>query len=111
MFPLFLALLTLSLGSPVAQKSGLCNVLALSGGGAFGAVEMGILDGLVASGRAPTSYDILTGISAGGLNAGFQFLLRDWKIAIGLASIIGWIVMFLVYLYIARYATNFGLPK
>lgn len=49
----------------------LCNVLALSGGGAFGAVQMGVLDGLIHTADAPTAYDIVTGISAGGLNAGF----------------------------------------
>ena len=49
----------------------ICEVLALSGGGAFGAVEMGVLDTLVSSGKAPDHYDIITGISAGGLNAGF----------------------------------------
>jgi predicted acylesterase/phospholipase RssA len=43
-----------------------CNVLALSGGGSFGAVEVGILDRI----RLP-KYDMITGISAGGLNAGF----------------------------------------
>lgn len=52
-------------------KQGTCNVLALSGGGAFGAVQMGILDGLVTTNQAPASYDIITGISAGGLNAAF----------------------------------------
>lgn len=56
---------------PPIYKQGICNILALSGGGAFGAVEMGILDGLTGSGQAPATYDILTGISAGGLNAGF----------------------------------------
>ena len=49
----------------------ICEVLALSGGGAFGAVEMGVLDALVSSGKTPDHYDIITGISAGGLNAGF----------------------------------------
>jgi predicted patatin/cPLA2 family phospholipase len=53
------------------QQQPVCNVLALSGGGSFGAVQMGVLDGLVSQGTAPTSYDIITGISAGGLNAGF----------------------------------------
>jgi predicted acylesterase/phospholipase RssA len=53
------------------KVGGTCQVLALSGGGAFGAVQMGVLDGLVATGQAPTSYDIITGISAGGLNAAF----------------------------------------
>jgi hypothetical protein len=52
-------------------KQGNCNVLSLSGGGAFGAVQMGILDGLVSTNQAPVSYDIITGISAGGLNAAF----------------------------------------
>jgi predicted patatin/cPLA2 family phospholipase len=41
-------------------------VLALSGGGSFGAVEVGILDRI----QLP-KYDMITGISAGGLNAGF----------------------------------------
>jgi hypothetical protein len=66
----FLTMAVVSVGA-VRSKAGTCNVLALSGGGAFGAVEMGILDGLTASGVAPVSYDIYTGISAGGLNAGF----------------------------------------
>lgn len=56
---------------PTLVKAGTCQVLALSGGGAFGAVQMGVLDGLIATGQAPTSYDIVTGISAGGLNAAF----------------------------------------
>jgi len=46
--------------------SSACNVLALSGGGSFGAVEVGILDRIKLS-----KYDMITGISAGGLNAGF----------------------------------------
>lgn len=49
----------------------ICNVLALSGGGSFGAAQMGTLDYLISAGIAPDSYDILTGISAGGLNAAF----------------------------------------
>jgi predicted acylesterase/phospholipase RssA len=48
-----------------------CNVLAMSGGGAFGAVEVGILSGLLESSQIPAEFDIVTGISAGGLNAGF----------------------------------------
>ena len=46
--------------------SNVCNVLSLSGGGSFGAVEVGILDRI----KLP-KYDMITGISAGGLNAGF----------------------------------------
>jgi predicted patatin/cPLA2 family phospholipase len=49
-----------------SSADGACNVLALSGGGSFGAVEVGILDRI----RLP-KYDMITGISAGGLNAGF----------------------------------------
>ena len=43
-----------------------CNILSFSGGGAFGAVEVGILDALNLN-----SYDMITGVSAGGLNTGF----------------------------------------
>lgn len=52
-------------------NSGMCDVLVLSGGGSFGAVEIGILADLVSKGKVKTQFDILTGISAGGLNAGF----------------------------------------
>jgi NTE family protein len=65
-----------------------CNVLALSGGGSFGAVQMGVLDGLVSSGVVPASYDIITGISAGGLNAGFLSYYTDVEDALpGIYSI------------------------
>jgi NTE family protein len=43
-----------------------CNVLSFSGGGAFGAVEVGILDSMNLN-----NYDMITGVSAGGLNTGF----------------------------------------
>ena len=45
------------------------NVLALSGGGSFGAVEIGILDKI--NSIEHKKYDIYTGISAWGLNVGF----------------------------------------
>jgi predicted acylesterase/phospholipase RssA len=61
----------------LAAVNGTCNVLALSGGGSFGAVEMGILDGLLGSGAASSQYDIITGISAGGLNAAFLSYYAD----------------------------------
>ena len=70
----FWRLLTAALAATAAAATlnqPVCNVLAFSGGGSFGAVELGILDGLVATNTAPTSYDVITGISAGGLNAGF----------------------------------------
>lgn len=50
-----------------------CNLLSLSGGGSFGAVEAGILDSLVSRYQVPSRFDVITGISAGGLNAGFLY--------------------------------------
>jgi NTE family protein len=47
------------------------NILSFSGGGSFGAVEVGILDKLSSSNSIPKSFDLYTGISAGGLNSGF----------------------------------------
>jgi predicted patatin/cPLA2 family phospholipase len=44
-------------------SNGVCNVLALSGGGSFGAVEIGILKNINLD-----YYDIITGVSVGGLN-------------------------------------------
>lgn len=61
--------LTLKATGPIIAD--VCSVLALSGGGSFGAVQMGVLDSLIRSGIAPEMYDIITGISAGGLNAAF----------------------------------------
>jgi predicted patatin/cPLA2 family phospholipase len=43
-----------------------CDILSFSGGGSFGAVEVGILSKI-----ALDKYDMITGVSAGGLNAGF----------------------------------------
>jgi predicted acylesterase/phospholipase RssA len=63
-----------------AQKT--CNVLAMSGGGAFGAVEVGILSDLASKGTIPESFDIVTGISAGGLNAGFFSFYEEINTAI-----------------------------
>ena len=51
------------------------NQLSLSGGGAFGAVEIGILKRLVE--LENKSYDIYTGISAGALNAAFLSYFTD----------------------------------
>ena len=45
------------------------NVLSFSGGGSFGAVEIGILSKIHE--LDPKNYDLYTGISVGGLNAGF----------------------------------------
>lgn len=55
----------------VLALTGVCglNQLAFSGGGAFGAVELGIIKKLQS--ESNTKYDIYTGISAGGINAGY----------------------------------------
>jgi NTE family protein len=47
------------------------NILAFSGAGSFGSVEIGILNKLSDSNSIVQKYDLYTGISAGGLNAGF----------------------------------------
>jgi len=46
------------------------NQLSFSGGGSFGAVEIGILKKVIELNKN-TNYDLYTGISAGALNAGF----------------------------------------
>ena len=51
-----------------AKDAKVCNILSFSGAGSFGAVEVGILDRMSSS--LPT-FDMLTGVSAGGLNVGF----------------------------------------
>ena len=49
------------------------NILALSGGGMYGAFDVGVLQGWTASGKRPT-FDVVTGISTGSLIATFAFL-------------------------------------
>ena len=56
---------------PGIHKKGECNLLALSGGGSFGMVEVGILKSLYDKNQIPSEFDVISGISAGGLNAGF----------------------------------------
>ena len=58
--------------APASQES-LRNVLALSGGGMYGAYTAGVLKGMTASGKRPT-FDVVTGISTGSLIAPFAFL-------------------------------------
>ena len=48
-----------------------CNILSLSGGGSFGAIEAGILKSLINKNEINSTFDVITGISAGGLNVGF----------------------------------------
>jgi predicted acylesterase/phospholipase RssA len=53
------------------------DMLALSGGGAGGAYGAGILVGLTNAGTRPR-FEIVTGVSTGGLIAPFAFLGPDW---------------------------------
>jgi predicted acylesterase/phospholipase RssA len=55
--------------SIIVSYSFAINQLSFSGGGSFGAVEIGILKRLVE--LESFKYDLYTGISAGGLNAGY----------------------------------------
>ena len=49
------------------------NVLAISGGGSYGAFDVGVLHGWTDSGTRPV-FDVVTGISTGALIATFAFL-------------------------------------
>jgi hypothetical protein len=51
-----------------SSQSDTCNILLLSGGGAYGAYEAGVISRLVENG---TRWDYLTGVSAGSINAFF----------------------------------------
>ena len=53
------------------------KVLALSGGGMYGAYSTGILAGWTATGKRPC-FDVVTGVSTGGLIATFAFLGSDY---------------------------------
>ena len=52
-----------------SSVSSVLNQLSFSGGGSFGAVEIGIIKNLME--RKVINFDLYTGISAGALNAGF----------------------------------------
>lgn len=62
------------------------NQLAFSGGGSFGAVEIGILKRI--NELEKKKYDIYTGISAGGLNAGFLSYYKDLSMGIKSADLL-----------------------
>ena len=57
------------------------NQLSFSGGGSFGAVEIGICKYIVEN-NPDIEYDLYTGISAGALNAGFLSYFDDLKLGI-----------------------------
>jgi len=60
------------------------NQLSFSGGGSFGAVEIGILKRI--NEIQPKKYDLYTGISAGALNAGFLSYYSNIKVGIKTAE-------------------------
>ncbi len=60
------------------------NQLALSGGGSFGAVEIGILKRITETNVK--KYDLYTGISAGALNAGFLSYFSNLKSGVSAAE-------------------------
>jgi predicted acylesterase/phospholipase RssA len=62
------------------------NQLAFSGGGSFGAVEIGILKRI--NQIEKKQYDTYTGISAGGLNAGFLSYYKDLTFGIKNAELL-----------------------
>ena len=63
-----IATLLISTALGAAQDS--CRAVALSGGGSNGAWEMGVLWGFMHYGNpADFAYDVVTGISAGSINA------------------------------------------
>ena len=61
------------------------NQLSFSGGGSFGAVEIGIAKYIVETDPTKT-YDLYTGISAGALNSGFLSYYKDLNTGIRFAE-------------------------
>jgi len=55
-----------------------CNILSMSGGGSFGAVEVGILENI------NTNFDLISGVSVGALNACFlsHFNKNDFHVGL-----------------------------
>lgn len=68
----------------MAQQTVSLQQLAFSGGGSFGAVEIGILKHLIEVGIKP--IDLYTGISAGALNAGFLSYYSDIRVGAEVAA-------------------------
>jgi predicted patatin/cPLA2 family phospholipase len=66
-------LLSITLLCSISYHAIACNILSLSGGGSFGAVEVGMMDSLVSNQHIPNHFEVITGISAGALNAAFLY--------------------------------------
>ncbi len=57
--------------SAATAKQDVCRALVLSGGGNNGAWEVGVFSGMLANGDpADFEFDVVTGVSAGSINAG-----------------------------------------
>ena len=58
-------------GEEAVASTKTCRALAMSGGGAHGAFEAGVLWGLVKNDKDKRKfeYDVITGVSAGSINA------------------------------------------
>ncbi len=81
---LFKILVCICLFGMSAMALNTCNILSLSGGGSFGAVEAGILKKI-----ALPEYDLIAGVSAGGLNAGFlSYYNHDQNFSAGVDHLI-----------------------
>jgi NTE family protein len=62
---------------PIINLIGSCNILSLSGGGSFGALEIGILSSVMNGSGPEPQYKLMTGVSVGGLNVGYLSYFRD----------------------------------
>jgi len=61
-----------------ATRAKVCRALALSGGGSNGAWEAGVLKGFLTYGNAADfEYEVVTGVSAGGINT---MAIAGWQI-------------------------------
>ena len=68
---------TLMAANVAAASQDTCTALVLSGGGANGAWEIGVMWGLINYGTASDfQYDVISGISAGSINA---LALAGWE--------------------------------
>lgn len=63
--------------APAVKRRKHAHILALSGGGSYGAFGAGVLNGWSESGKRP-QFDIVTGISTGALIATLAFLGSDY---------------------------------
>jgi predicted patatin/cPLA2 family phospholipase len=74
-------------------KGSSCNILSLSGGGSFGALEIGILSSVTTTPLTTTplttvsrgpfgTYQLMTGVSVGGLNVGYLSHFDDINVGI-----------------------------